>query len=101
MPYIPKDKISLKLNYNSIDNLEIGLNGTRVGERRSMVTRAHPAAVMLPSYFMLDSYLRWRLSDIVSLSVIGQNLLDEEYEEGPDFMTTQRQSLQIRIVCEL
>ncbi|MBI4778236.1 TonB-dependent receptor [Candidatus Desantisbacteria bacterium] len=101
IPYIPKDKISLKLNYNPVDNLEMGLNGTSVGERRSMITRAHPTAVMLPSYFMLDSYLRWRLSDTVSLSVVGRNLLDEEYEEGPDFMTTRRQSVMIRIGWEL
>jgi outer membrane receptor for ferrienterochelin and colicin len=97
IPYIPKSKISLKLNYNPVNNIEIGINGISVGERRSMVTMKHPTAVMLPSYFMLDSYLRWKLSDTISLSVIGRNLLDEEYEEGPDFMTTQRQSVQIRI----
>ncbi|MDI6781555.1 MAG: TonB-dependent receptor [bacterium] len=94
-PYIPKDKISLKLNYNPADNLEMGLNGTKIGERRSII------ATVLPSYFMLDSYLRLRLSDTASLSVIGQNLLDEDYEEGPDFMTTRRQSVQIRVGCEL
>jgi len=91
----------LKLNYNPVDNLEIGINGTSVGKRRSMITRAHPDPVTLPSYFMLDSYLRWRLSDTVSLSVIGRNLTDEEYEEGPNFITTSRQSVQVRIGWEL
>ncbi|MFH1096239.1 MAG: TonB-dependent receptor [Candidatus Desantisbacteria bacterium] len=96
IPYIPKSKISLKLDYNPADGLAMGLNGTRVGERRSMA----PPAV-LPIYFVLNSYLRWNMSDTVSLSVIGQNLLDEEYEEGPYPMTTRRQTVQVRVRYEM
>lgn len=95
IPYIPKNKISLKLNYNPADNLEMGLNGARIDGRRSI------KSAVLPSHFILDSYIRWRMSDTVSLSMIGRNLLDEKYEEGPDTMTRQRQSVQIRIGCEL
>ncbi|MFH1861114.1 MAG: TonB-dependent receptor [bacterium] len=100
IPYIPRSKISLKLDYSPVNNLAMGLNGTRVGERRSMIKGAAPITV-LPAYFILDSYLRWKLSDTVSLSVIGQNLLDEKYEEGPYPMTTRRQAVQVRIGYDL
>ncbi|MBI4752898.1 TonB-dependent receptor, partial [Candidatus Desantisbacteria bacterium] len=95
IPYIPKDKATLKLNYNPVDNLAMGINGTRVGERLSLTTQH------LSSYFMLDAYLRWKLGDAVSLSVIGNNLTDEEYEEGPGVMTTNKQSVQVRVRYEM
>ncbi|MFH1962332.1 MAG: TonB-dependent receptor [bacterium] len=100
IPYIPKSKTTLNLNYTPVDKLAMGISATMVGERLSMITRAHPiAAVTLPSYVMLDAYFRQSLSDTVFLSVIGQNLLDEDYEEGPDFMTTRRQAVQVTIGC--
>ncbi|MFH1896743.1 MAG: TonB-dependent receptor [Candidatus Desantisbacteria bacterium] len=101
MPYIPKNKLTLNLNYIPSDLLGMGLNGTMVGKRLSIISQVHPTRTILPDYFLLDAYLRWRLSDTVSMSVIGNNLLNENYEEGPAFMTTRRQTVQVRVRYEM
>ncbi len=101
MPYIPKSKLSLNLNYSPRGSLEMGLNGTNVGKRLSVISQKYPTRTILPDYFLLDAYLRWRLSNTVSMSVIGNNLTDEDYEEGPDFMTTSRQAVQVRVKYEM
>lgn len=74
--FIPIYKGRIGLIYDNPDLFTAGVNAYYVGKRYSDLENADP----LDSYFSLDLYLARSLGRGVTVSLSGENLLDERYE---------------------
>ncbi|MBS1181451.1 MAG: TonB dependent Vitamin outer rane receptor [Proteobacteria bacterium] len=76
---VPRHKITAGATLKADERTTLTLRGTWVGD--SVDTDYSVGTVrQLPDYFLLDAGLTWDLSDTVSISLTGKNLLDENYQ---------------------
>jgi outer membrane receptor for ferrienterochelin and colicin len=104
MPYIPENKLTLKLEYMPKDTLHVGVKVTWVGKRMSAVNKYLDTSEdisELPAYSVVDTYLRWRLNNTTLLHVVINNLFDTDYKTGPGLRTTYRRAIQIGVNCNI
>lgn len=100
--YIPENKFTLGLAYQWLDRYNLELLCTRIGKRLAMKSVRHPLSPEdLAAYTILNASFRWEMNNSSSLFLIAENLLDEDYEEGPDFMTEKRRSVQLKLLSRL
>lgn len=86
MPGVPRHKATFTV---ALDLGPVAAGGTltHVGERRTdidLVSAAFGIDALAP-YRRWDAYAQWRLGDRLSVSVVGENLTDERYEDVAGF----------------